>query len=341
MPLGAGEKSFARRGWVRITQPGWDASPQSRALGTSVPPPYDEIMAGPFTVVRTWGEMIKFSHSVYALPFALVATVLAGRQRVPTGPTAAQLLLILASMVTARSFAMTFNRIADRSYDRRNPRTERRPLVTGAITLRQAWLFAVAAAVLFVAACLGFWLIDDNAWPMLLSAPVLGYLAAYSYAKRFTRYVHFFLGAAIASAPVAAWIAIHPSSLGVAALLLMIAGATWIAGFDIIYACQDYESDVAHGVRSVPARFGIARALWISRATHAVCVAMLIGLGWSSYALHTLYFIGVAVAAGLLVVEQSLVRPNDLSKVGLAFFTINGIVSLVLGAMGIVDAFIR
>ncbi len=328
------------RAWVRITQVGSHARPQMCPLGTIAPPVYHEFMAGPFAVVRTWGEMIKFSHSVYALPFALVATVLAGRQRVPAGPTAAQLLLILGSMVTARSFAMTFNRIADLAHDRRNPRTQGRPLVIGAITLRQAWLFAAAAAILFVAACGGFWLIDGNAWPLLLSGPVLGYLAAYSYAKRFTRYAHFFLGAAIASAPVAAWIAIHPASLGVAGLLLMLAGATWIAGFDIIYACQDVDVDRRDGLHSLPARIGIGPALWVSRGCHVVTVAALLLL-WLVESLGGVYLAGVGIVTMLLALEQSVVRADDLSRVNLAFFSINGVVGLVFGAATIADVLLR
>ena len=289
--------------------------------------------------MRVWGEMIKFSHSVFALPFALVAAVLAGRATTPPGPTAAQLGLIVLCMVTARSFAMTFNRLADVAFDRRNPRTAGRALATGAISPAAAWGFAGAAAALFVLACGGFWWRDGNGWPLLLSPVVMTYLAGYSLCKRFTSGSHFVLGLAIASAPPAAWIAIDPRGVGVVALLLMLAAATWIAGFDIIYACQDVEIDRRDGLHSLPARIGIGRALWVSRICHIVTIAALALLPRFA-ALDGIYFAGVAAAALLLIYEQSLVRANDLSRVNGAFFTLNGVVSLVFAAASITDVLV-
>ncbi|MBK8271245.1 MAG: UbiA family prenyltransferase [Planctomycetes bacterium] len=290
-----------------------------------------------FATLRTWGDMIKFSHSVFALPFALVATFLAGRNMPGGTPTLFQFALIVICMVAARSFAMTFNRIADAKIDARNPRTESRPIPAGKITTKQAWSFLQISGLVFLAGCAGFFLLYGNEWPLLLAVPTLALLAGYSYAKRFTLFAHFVLGAAIAFAPTAAWLAIHPATLGLPAILLTGAVLSWIAGFDIIYACQDTEIDRRDGLHSIPSKFGIARALWISRASHVITAALLVvlglvvGLGW-------LYWAGLGVTALLLAFEQSLVRHNDLSKVNMAFFTVNGVVSLLFGLTTIIDA---
>ena len=287
--------------------------------------------------VRTWAEMIKLSHSVFALPFALTAAFLAGRN-IPGlhRPHWGQLSLIILSMVAARSVAMTFNRIADARIDARNPRTHARPLPAGKLSVTAAWLFLVVCALGFALVCLLFWMCFDNPWPIRLCGPVLVYLCGYSYSKRFTRLSHFYLGSAIAFSPVAAWIAVHPASLGTPAMLLMVAVALWIAGFDIIYACQDLEVDRAEGLHSLPSRLGAGPALWIARICHLFTVVLLTalagaaGLGW-------VYLIGVAIVAVLLVVENGLVKPHDFSRVNVAFFTLNGVVSLVLGALAIAD----
>ncbi|HUU81881.1 MAG TPA: UbiA-like polyprenyltransferase [Phycisphaerae bacterium] len=302
---------------------------------TTLSPP-----AAPATVrgrVRLWGEMIKFSHSIFALPFALMGAFLAGRQIEGLGrPRLGQIVLIVVCMVAARSTAMTFNRIADAAIDARNPRTASRPLPSGRLSPTAAWAFLALAVLTFGIGCLGFYRFYGNHWPILLSGPVLLYLYAYSYAKRFTRWSHLWLGSAIALSPVAAWVAIDPATVGRPAVTLMGAAALWIAGFDIIYACQDIEVDRRDGLHSLPARIGPAGALLVARLFHAgtvvllVALAVVAGLGW-------VYLVGVAAVAVLLAVENSLVRADDFSRVNLAFFTTNGIVSVVLCALTLTD----
>jgi len=292
--------------------------------------------------VRQWGEMIKFSHSVFALPFALMATFLAARSAYVAGdtgqcyPGAIQLVLIVACMVAARSVAMTFNRIVDADIDVRNPRTVSRAIPAGTVSRAQAVSLLFAAAGVFILCCAAFWRLDGNVWPIALSVPVLGCLCLYSYTKRFTHWSHFVLGSAIAFSPVAAWIAIHPASVGWPAVVLMAAVTLWIAGFDIIYACQDVQVDRAGGLHSLPAKLGVGPALWMARGAHATTVVLLAvlveltGLGWLSVC-------GVVIVALLLLVENALVRADDLSRVNVAFFTVNGIISLVLGALTVAD----
>ncbi len=293
-------------------------------------------------MVQRWGEMIKFSHSVFALPFALTAAFLAARAAYRTGtaeqpwPTAGQLLLIVGCMVAGRSLAMTFNRIVDARLDARNPRTSGRAIPVGTITVRQAAVFMAAAVVVFLLCCLGFWWWFGNIIPIALSWLVLAYLCFYSYTKRFTRWSHFVLGGALALSPVGAWLAIDPASIGRPAIVLMGAVVGWVGGFDIIYACQDIEFDRKEGLFSLPSRIGARKALWIARLAHVITVALLLlliplaGLG-------ELYALGVGVAALLLLVENSLVRADDFSRVNVAFFTINGLVSLLLAAAAIAD----
>jgi len=277
--------------------------------------------------------MIKFSHSVFALPFALLAMFLAAR---PALPTVVQGVLIVLAMVAARSAAMTFNRLADIRFDAQNPRTANRALPRGLISSAAAWGFFGGACGAFVAVCGAFWWLLGNVWPLVLCGPVVALLCAYSYTKRFTRWSHLALGGVIALAPVAAWIAIAPETLGWPAGLLMIAVASWIGGFDVIYACQDVDFDRQSGLRSLPAELGVGPALWLARGLHVLTVAALCGVGQVA-GLGLLYHSGVVIVAGLLVVENALVSPRDLSRVNVAFFTINGVVGLVLGALGILD----
>ncbi len=288
------------------------------------------------STTRTWGEMIKFSHSIFALPFALVATFLASRG-LPGGlPRPGQFALIVICMISARSFAMTFNRLADAAIDARNPRTAGRPIPAGRIDARSARVFLWATAAIFVLGCAGFFVLYRNALPLMLSVPTLACLAAYSYAKRFTAAAHFILGGVIGFAPAAAWIAINPASISSAPVWLTFTVLSWIAGFDIIYACQDYDVDRRDGLFSIPARVGIGPALWISRICHVVTMVCLWRLGVHISA-GNLYWIGLGLTGLLLIVEQSVVRANDLSRVNLAFFTLNGCVSILFAVLAIAD----
>jgi len=307
---------------------------------------YQQSHTGLLTSLKRWGEMVKFSHSIFALPFALMATFLAARAAFRAGdasqawPEPIQLGLIVVCMVAARSAAMTFNRIADAAIDALNPRTAVRAIPAGLITRRQALVFLAVASTVFVLGCGGFYWYAGNSWPLLLSLPVLGFLCFYSYCKRFTRWSHFVLGSAIAVSPVAAWLAIHPASVGLPALVLMAAVTLWIGGFDIIYSCQDIEVDRRDGLFSLPSRVGPAMALWIARVAHLLTVVLLAslipiaGLGW-------VYAAGVLLVAGLLTFEHALVRADDFSRVNLAFFTVNGAVSLLLGVLTIIDCLLR
>jgi len=325
-------------------------------------------------------ELIRFSHTVFALPFAALAAVMAWRFQADTVSARAfaaaqgaaeakrgqreigsladmlttvnhprtffgfairwqEIVGILLCMVTARSFAMALNRLADRKLDADNPRTAGRHLPAGTLSVTQVTLFTIACAIGFVASTLIFL---PNRLPLYLSIPVLAFLAGYSYTKRFTALAHFWLGAALAMSPVAAWIAIrgetvleYPNDL-LPALVLGGAVLTWVAGFDIIYSCQDYESDLRAGLHSVPTRVGIPTALRIAALCHLATIALLACLP-IIYPFHMIFKIGVAAVAVLLIYEHLLVRPNDLSRVNAAFFNVNAIISLGLLLAGSLD----
>ena len=275
--------------------------------------------------VGTVLEMIKFEHSVFALPFALTGALLAARasHQPPKGwPTWWQVLWIVVAMVAARSAAMTVNRIVDLRYDRENPRTNKRALVTGELAVSFAWIFTVVAIALFFVAA---WQLNPLA---LKLAPVaLAILFFYSFTKRFTNWSHLFLGLALGISPAAAWIAVT-GTLDWRMLILCAAVTLWVGGFDVLYACQDLEFDRGAGLYSVPKRFGIARALLVARVMHLGVVGLLSWLAWS-FALPWPAWAGVVVVALLLGYEHSLVKANDLSKLDAAFFTVNGYISLL------------
>jgi len=272
--------------------------------------------------IRTILEMIKFEHSVFALPFALTGALLAARAKQHGWPTLLQILWIVIAMVAARSAAMTLNRIADLRYDKENPRTKMRALATGALSVSFAWLFTLAAVALFFVAA---WQLNPLA--LKLAPLAMAILFFYSFTKRFTTWSHLFLGFALGISPAAAWIAIT-GSLDWRMLILCAAVTLWVGGFDVLYACQDIEFDKQAGLFSVPQRFGIAAALMIARTMHVGVVLLLswlaasFGLPWPAWA-------GIVVVAALLGYEHSLVRANDLSRLNAAFFTVNGYISIL------------
>jgi 4-hydroxybenzoate polyprenyltransferase len=336
---------------------------------------------------RHFLSLIRFSHTIFALPFALLAALMAWRLRGVEVQQAQEQLLarvypwppsnsdstfihdtymdfsgvrltfdgmfegrllwrwqeivgILLCMVTARSAAMAFNRLADRRLDAANPRTAGRHLPAGTLTAGQVTAFAIACSAAFVASTLLFL---PNRLPLYLSLPVLAFLLGYSYAKRFTSLAHFWLGAALAMSPVAAWIAIrgmevmeNPRDL-LPALVLGAAVWTWVAGFDIIYACQDFEYDRGAGLHSVPVQWGVAGALRLAAACHFATIGLLALLPVAFPPLGAIFWVGVAAVAVLLVYEHALVRPDDLARVNTAFFNVNAVISLGLLAVGTVD----
>ena len=271
--------------------------------------------------LRTVLEMIKFEHSVFALPFALTGALLAARATRHAWPSWRQLLWIVVAMVAARSAAMTMNRIADLRYDRENPRTQQRALATGALSISFAWIFTlVAIAVFFLAA----WQLNGVALKLAPLAMVI--LFFYSFTKRFTNWSHLFLGFALGVSPAAAWIAVT-GGLDLRILILCAAVTFWVGGFDVLYACQDVDYDRRAGLYSVPKRFGIANALLISRAMHVGVILLLAWLA-ASFALPWPAWLGITVVAALLTYEHSLVKADDLSKLDAAFFTMNGYISI-------------
>lgn len=333
--------------------------------------------------IRHFLELIRFSHTIFALPFALLAAVMAWylqsfyysaqatteaiaaakarhqpgdlgsmdevlalfsgpRPSIGLGIRWQEAVGILLCMVTARSFAMAMNRLADRRLDAGNPRTAGRHLPAGILSVIQVTGFTILCAAGFVASTLLFL---PNRLPLYLSLPVLAFLAGYSYAKRFTSLAHFWLGAALAMSPVAAWIAIRgevvlaaPSDL-LPALVLGGAVLTWVAGFDIIYSCQDYEADLRAGLHSVPTRVGIPAALRIAALCHLATVALLASLP-IIYPFGWIFWAGIAAVAALLIYEHLLVRADDLSRVNAAFFNVNAIISLGLFVVGSLDLWV-
>jgi 4-hydroxybenzoate polyprenyltransferase len=333
--------------------------------------------------IRHFLSLVRFSHTLFVLPFALLAALMAWRLQaivtikeafgVDLWPPAddidifihdpyltiagipveiesvlerkflvrwQEVVGILFCMIFARSAAMAFNRLADRKLDAANPRTAGRHLPAGVLSVGQVTLFAIACSVAFIASTLLFL---PNRLPLYLSAPVLLFLLGYSYAKRFTSLAHFWLGAALAMSPVAAWIAIRgetvlrtPSDL-MPALVLGAAVMAWVAGFDIIYACQDFAYDRKVGLRSIPVRLGVAGALRLAAGCHFATIVLLACLPLLYSPLGGIWWAGDAAVAGLLVYEHALVRPNDLARINTAFFNVNAVISLGLLLVGGLD----
>jgi 4-hydroxybenzoate polyprenyltransferase len=288
--------------------------------------------------------MIRFSHTLFALPFALLAAVMAWTTKAADGASVPfrwqHLLGILVCMVGARSAAMAFNRLADRKLDAENPRTKQRHLPAGTLSVASVVLFTVTSSAVFVAGTLLFL---PNRLPLYLAVPVLLFLLGYSLTKRFTSLAHFWLGAALMLAPVSAWIALRGQILIerpldiLPAVLLGGAVLSWVAGFDIIYACQDADFDRGAKLKSVPAAVGTSAALKIAAACHLVTLLLLASLPLVCPPLGWIYLTGVAAVAALLVYEHLLVRPNDLSRVNAAFFNVNAVISIGLFVVGMID----
>jgi len=291
-------------------------------------------MSSFFQRCRLTLEMIKFEHSVFALPFALTGALLAWRDdgfsREGLSP---KLGWIVVAMVAARSVAMAFNRVLDADIDGRNPRTRMRHLPAGLLTRRFAWGFIAVWGFVFLFAAR-----ELNPLCLKLAPVALAVVMVYSFTKRFTAFSHLVLGFSLGMAPAAAWIAMR-GALDARILWLTAAVTLWTAGFDIIYACQDYAFDVQTGLHSVPRQFGIAGALWISRALHVGMVACLLALV-HAFALGAAALAGVAAVAALLAWEHRLVRANDLSRIDAAFFTMNGYVSVIFFVFWATDIFL-
>ncbi|TWT43372.1 4-hydroxybenzoate octaprenyltransferase [Botrimarina hoheduenensis] len=311
-----------------------------------------------FQTLRHLLSLIRFSHTLFALPFALLAALMAWHEQAfstawtdyaPFSSTTGfkgfgvrwkELFGILLCMVFARSAAMAFNRLVDRKLDAANPRTMGRHLPAGILSVTQVTTFTLLSATGFIASTLLFL---PNWLPFALSFPVLLWLCGYSYAKRFTSLAHYWLGVALGLSPVAAWIAIRgeqvlasPADL-LPATVLGAAVLAWVAGFDILYACQDYEYDKSVGLHSLPAKLGLRGALRLAAASHAVAAVLLALLPTVYPPLGTLWWCGIAAVAALLIYEHRLVRPDDLDRVNLAFFHVNAVISLGLLAVGTLD----
>ena len=271
-------------------------------------------------------EMIRFSHTIFALPFALLSATLAWQE---TPFHWWDLAGILLCMVLARSAAMAFNRLADRHIDALNPRTARRHLPSGQLSPLAVWVFTLACAAAFVASTLIF-LLSDNPWPVYLAVPVLLFVLAYSFTKRFTALSHVWLGASLMLAPVAAWIAIRGLTGLATPLVLGMAVLFWVAGFDMIYACQDVEFDRRSGLFSIPARLGVGPTLRLALLCHVVMLGVLLALWAVSPHLGWVYLAGVGAVTLLLLYEHWLVRPDDLTRINVAFLYVNGIISVGL-----------
>jgi 4-hydroxybenzoate polyprenyltransferase len=296
--------------------------------------------------LRSYLELVRFSHTVFALPFAVMAALIAARTggAEGAGPAAAGWLLpaagILLCMVSARTAAMAFNRLVDRAFDAANPRTASRHLPRGALGTGEVMMLVVGSCAAFIASTLLFL---PNWLPLVLALPVLAWLLGYSYAKRFTMLAHVWLGAALGLAPVAAWIALrgevllaNPADI-LPAAILGLAVTFWVAGFDTIYACQDAAFDAAHGLESLPARLGVPRALRLAGVLHGVSLLLLALLPLAVPQLGAVYWCGYAAIWALLVWEHAIVRPDDLSRVNEAFFTANAAIGVTLLAVIAVD----
>lgn len=278
--------------------------------------------------IRQLLGLIRFSHTIFAMPFAFLSASLAWQSDPPRWQ---DIVGIFLGLVLARSAAMAFNRLVDRNLDAKNPRTATRHLPAGKLRISTVILFTLLTSLAFIGSTFLFTLRDPaNYWPLYLSVPVLLFVLGYSLTKRFTSLAHAWLGVSLMLAPIATWIAIRGPIDLASPLLLGGAVLFWVMGFDILYACQDADYDRSVGLHSIPARFGIRNSLRIAAACHAIMVLFLIGFGWMTPQLQEVYAIGLSLVIGLLIYEHRLVKPDDLSRVNAAFFQVNGIISIGL-----------
>lgn len=322
----------------------------------SIAKPESGCPRGPFQRAGAALSDIKVAHSVFALPFAILAAFLATpAARGDAGASgwrrfAGQLGLVVVCMVLARTWAMLVNRLADREFDAANPRTAGRAVASGRAGVRDAAVVAGASAAGFVACCAGFWGLFGNPWPLILSAPTLAWIGLYSFTKRFTALCHVFLGGALAASPLAAAIAVEPSTLGMVPgtesgtglALWLLAGMVvfWVGGFDIAYALQDVQFDRETGLSSIPARLGPRRAIVVSRVFHAAAWGLLAGAWYVEPRLGVVFGVAVAGVAALLAYEHVVLARRGVAGLPIAFFTVNGVVSVLLGAAGVVDVLV-
>jgi 4-hydroxybenzoate polyprenyltransferase len=300
--------------------------------------------------IRDFLELIRFSHTIFALPFAILAStwawIISHRQQDAASFTWLHAAGILLCMVSARSFAMAFNRLVDARFDAANPRTAIRHIPSGRLTHWSVTVFVVLTALTFVLSTLLFL---PNSLPFALSIPVLLFLAGYSFTKRFTSLAHYWLGVALMLAPICAWIALRgdvvlasPMDL-LPSFMLGLGVLFWVGGFDLIYACQDAEVDKRLGLNSIPARFGVKNALWIASVSHAVMMIPLFALPWvaPNLSLGWVYALGLVVVAGLLIYEHAIISADNLGRVNVAFFQANAVISTVLLVAGTIDAWLE
>jgi 4-hydroxybenzoate polyprenyltransferase len=307
-------------------------------------------MHNPPATIRVIAADIKLAHSVFAMPFAILGAFMAGRSL--DGTTWADgsgqrfieaLVLIVVCMVLARTVAMLANRLLDRDIDRLNPRTAGRAIPSGRLPARSAAVALLLCAAAFMAACALFGVLHGNWWPVILGVPVLAWISAYPLLKRFTWLCHIYLGSSLAITPIAAAIAVHPDAVLAQPALWLLSGAVlfWVAGFDVLYALQDVDVDRRDGLHSIPAMLGVPGALWISRFLHAGTLALLTAALQYDVRLDMLFALGVGMTALLLIAEHGVIVMRGVAGINLAFFTLNGIVSCVLGLAGILDLLIH
>jgi len=310
---------------------------------SAVPSAQPSSSPGWLSSLRLAAADIKIAHSVFALPFAILGAFLATPYLRGTPlhwPTlAGQLTLVVVCMIFARTWAMLVNRLADREFDKANERTARRLIASGRLPVARARAITLACALAFIATTSGFIILYHNPWPLILSIPVLAWIALYSYTKRFTAWCHVFLGGALAVSPLAAAIALDPTTLENTPALWCISAFVllWVAGFDVLYAIQDIDFDRAKGLSSIPAKLGLKGALWTSRVLHTIAFAALVLAVRTEPRFQLPMHIAVGAVAALLIAEHAVVARRGLAGIPMAFFTLNGAVSCLLGLVGTVD----